>query len=679
MPFGSVKLIPGVNVERTPTLNEAGYAQSQLIRFKDSLAQKYGGWQKFFPFTVPGAPRDMHAWQDLNELQHLLVATTTNLGVITNGAYSDISPQQLISNFAPDFSTTAGSAEVEIVDPNIENVTSDDSIFFNTPVSVGGIILSGNYKIAEQTGTNAYKIIAQMAATATETHAGTVPVFDTTIDKAGVTITLADNGMAAGDNITLTIPTTGNGVTMVGTYPASLIVTADEFRVTAAQVATATGSFPMNGGEAELRYDIALGPQPLGIGYGLGPYSDGGYSTGVVPPQQTGDPLTAPDWTSDNWGEIALACPQNGAIYYFDPPAGFANASRISTGPDFNGGIFVSTSEQILIAWGSSIVQRIGVEQDPMLVQWCDSGNFFEWTVNGETQAGNFRIPIGSEIRGGAAVSSQNLIWTDLDLWSMNYIGQPFVFGFNKIGAGAGLAGSHAMLQLRDKVMWMGPSNFYVFTGGGVAVIPCPVWDAVFQNLNTAFIKNVRAMPNTPFNEAGWAYPSLASVNGECDSYVKFNILEPGAPWDYGLLPRSAWIDQSVLGAPIGGAPSGAIYQHETGNDADGQPLVASFTTGYFELADGEDFVFVDQILPDFKWGTYAGAPSAQIQMTFNVVNFPGDTPVSYGPYTVTQATTFISVRFRGRQMSITVQSSDPGSFWRLGRVRYRFAPLGRR
>jgi hypothetical protein len=189
-------------------------------------------------------------------------------------------------------------------------------------------------------------------------------------------------------------------------------------------------------------------------------------------------------------------------------------------------------------------------------------------------------------------------------------------------------------------------------------------------------------MPNTPFNEVGWLFPSNASTNGENDSYVKMNITEPNAPWDYGpssSLPRSAWIDQTILGPPIATIPTGIIYLQETTNDADGQPLMASFTTGYFFIAEGEDFAFVDQILPDFKWGFFGAAQTAQIQLTFNVVNFPGDTPSVFGPYVVTQATEILSVRFRGRQMSITVASADSGSFWRIGRIRYRFAPSGRR
>jgi hypothetical protein len=279
----------------------------------------------------------------------------------------------------------------------------------------------------------------------------------------------------------------------------------------------------------------------------------------------------------------------------------------------------------------------------------------------------------------GAAVSNQNLIWTDLDLWAMNFIGYPDTFGFNKIEAGAGACSSHAVLQLRGGVYWMGKSNFYQFAGSGVVVIPCPVWDFVFQRLNLNFVQNVRAMPNTPFNEAGWCFPSTASVSGENDSYVKFNISEPGQPWDYGMLARSAWIDLTVLGPPIGAVPSGVIYSQESGSDAAGQPLVSSFQTGYFVLQEAEEYSYIDQVLPDFIFGESGASPSAQIQMTFLTVNYPGDTPVSYGPYTITQATEYISVRFRARQVAIQIQSSDLGSFWRLGRVRFRFAPSGRR
>jgi hypothetical protein len=687
MPFGAVKLVPGLNVERTPTANEVGYSQTQLIRYRDGLAQKYGGWENFYPLSVGGIPRALHAWQDLNQTKRLALGTTSQLAVIqgapgTPQQIRDLTPQTLISDFTPDFSTTIGSPVVEIQDPNINTVTSFDSVYFNTPISVGGIILSGLYPIETVTGADSYTIRAFTNATATVNNGGAVPVFTTTINSANVSVAFNAHGLsvtAPENTIVFPIPTTGNGVTIDGLYNVNNVTNINAFVIPSNTQATASGSFSMNGGQAEIIYYIALGAPPAGVGFGIGGYGLGGYGTGVAQSSQTGTPISAADWTLDNWGQILLACPRDGGIYYWDPTGGFQNMSLISSGPPFNRGMFVSTSAQILVAYGSTINEQIGVLQDPMLVQWSDSGNFFDWTPTETNLARNFRIPLGSRIVTGLAVSNQNLIWTDLDLWIMNFIGFPNVYGFNKIGAGAGAASLHAVQQLRGGVHWMGPSNFYRYVGGGVEVVPCPVWDAVFQNLNTSFIENVRKMPNTGFNEVGYLYPSTASVSGENDSYVKYNISEPNQPWDYGLLPRSAWIDQNVFGPPISAVSSGVVYSQETTNDAAGQPMAWSFTTGYFKIAEGEEYAVIDQVRPDFKFGEFDGPNTAQIQITFNVVNFPGDTPEVHGPYLVTEATQFLSVRMRGGLISITVSGSDLGSFSRLGYVRYRYSAQGRR
>lgn len=761
MAFGSVTLQPGINVERTPMLLRAGYSSSSLIRWRDSLAQKYGGWARYFPSNLTGVPRDLHAWLDLNQTGHLAVGTTgtgTQLGIITNGAYQDITPQTLTSNFAPNISTTASSPIVSIIDPNIANVTTFDSVFFDVPISIGGLILDGLYPITEITGTDSYEITAGTNATTTCTNptstngstasgnntlhfastptwivAGMVvadlttpsaiPAGTTVLSTTGTTVVMSSNAAGAGvgngdsivfasvpvfttssgssevsvkfinhgtnasgvDKVVFDIPTSVGGLTIKGNYSVIGVADVNDFTINANTSATSTAAAAMNSGNAQLVYYIALGPLPPGAGYGLGGYGDGGYGLGQSGgSQQTGTEITATDWTSDNWGEILLACPQGGGLYYYDPTGGFQNAQIISTDPEsppFNTGLFVSSSEQILVAYGSSVHQAIGWQYDPLLVQWSDVSNFFTWTPTETNQAGNFRLPFGSKVEAGTAAPNQNLIWTDLDLWAMNYIGFPDVFGFNQIGAGMGAVSGHAVQKLRGGIYWMAQTNFCAYIGGSPVVLPCSVWDAVFQNLNTNFLQNVRAMPNTPFNEVGWQFPSVNSTSGECDSFVKMNITEANQPWDVsiGTMGRSAWIDEGVLGNPIGATSNGVIFQHETTADANGQPLVSTFTTGLFYLEEGENFVVVDQIIPDFKWATFGGGGSAQIQLSFNMYNYPGDTPTTYGPFTVTMSTEYIFQRMRGRLMSVTVASADIGSFWRLGSIKFRYAPAGRR
>lgn len=685
MPEVALKLRPGVQTEATPTLNESGISFANLIRFKSGLPQKLGGWVKFYANVLAGVPRYLHAWADLNSVDYLAVGATTELGVISNSNLQLITPQTTTTNSTPNFTTVINTPTVEITDPGITNPTTFDAVFFNTPVSVGGIILHGLYPIDVITGTHVYKITAGTNATASIANGGAVPVFDTTSASAVVAVTLAAHGLVAGNFFTFPIPTTGGGVTIDGTYQVLGITSANIFTIGVSVQASSTATFSMDGGNAQLVYYLNIGPPAAGSGFGLGGFGLGGFGTGVTPGVATGTPITATNWSLDNWGEILLATPTNGGIYYWPPNSGYQNAFLVPTAPPFNGGIFVAMPEQILVAWGSTSgapgqlsFSSSPEQRDPLIIRWSDSLDFTVWTETSTTQAGSFRIPTGSAIIGATQGPQQAIIWTDIEAWAMQYLGPPLVFGFNKLSSGCGLIGQHAYGVQRGVIYWMSQGSFFSLSGSGVQELPCSVWDVVFQDLDTANLDKITCAVNSQFGEIAWYYPSLSGGTGEPDKYVKVNTSE-GFAWDYGTLPRSAWIDQSVLGQAIGASPQGLIFQHETSPDADGQPMNAVFETGYFVIAEGQQFAFVDWLFPDMKWGLYNGTQNATVLVTITAVDYPNGSETVYGPFSTTVATQFVNIRLRGRQIKIRIESNDLGSFWRLGDMRYRVGPAGRR
>lgn len=681
MPIQGIKLLPGVNIETTPVLGQGQIVLSQLIRFKqvgpDIQPEKLGGWNKFYPISLGSAVRDLHAWEGINADTHLAAGCTASLNVISDGTGADITPRSYFSVTAVSFTTTMGSADVSIDDPNF-TASIYDSIYLLTPVSIGGIVLQGAYVVSSVADADTYIITAASAATSGVSAGGAVPAFTTINGQPFVNVELADHGYSVGEifNIPPVTATTVGGIVLSGAYLIQTVVDADNFSITAAQAATSGATVDMNGGDVAIIYYVGIGPSAPTAGYGTGGYGTGGYGLGVVPTPSPGSPITATNWTLDNWGEVLLACPADGPIYSWSPDSGLAVATRIIEAPEINGGIFVAQPAQILVAWASSM----GGVQDPLSINWSDSGDYTNWTVSSQTQAGGYRIPTGSRIVGGIAGPNFAVIWTDLEVWAMDYIEPPLIFGFNSLGQNVGLIARHAMGVINSTVFWMSENKFCLLNGENVQTIPCSVWDFIFQDLDLAHVDKIYCGTNSLFGEVTWYFPSASGGTGEVDSYVKFTPGLGGGIWDSGRLARSAWVDQSPVGQPIGGSPDGYLYQHEVSPDADGQPMNPYFETGYFAVADGENLDFIDWLFPDFKWGYYLGSQGAVLQITLSVTDYPTGSPVtSEGPYSVSAVVPYLDFRLRGRFAKVRIESQDLGSFWRLGSLKIRSVPDGKR
>lgn len=764
MPHASLKIRPGLDENETFALNEAGFSQSQLVRFvydrtQGALVQKLGGWTRYYPTALPAIVRALWAWVDPNLGAHLAFGTQTisgqsyaQLGVITNNNLAVITPSATTDNVALNLATTAGSSVVTITDATTTGITQYDAVVLQTHIAVGGVVLYGMYQTFNPAlSSTTYNIVAQDAlanpqllpqtastavftgsisgttltvtgissgtiqpnqtvtggttstatviveqlsgtiggtgtyqvnnsqAVSSATLTGTpycVAAFTTTSGLNSVTVTLPNHGYSVGSTYPLLVPTALGGVALYGNYVVQSVPNAWSFVINAPQVATSSTTSYVNGGLARYLYSFGVGANPAGSGYGINGYGIGGYGTGASISPGLGTSISAIDWTMDNWGGYLVSCAVNNTgfqpIYIYDPTSGATEATCIPQGPTINDGIFLAMPQRQIVAWGSSFT---GI-QDPLLIRWCDVNNFTVWIAQITNQAGSYRLPKGSKIIGGLQGPQQGLIWTDVDVWAMQYVGQPYIYSFNEIGSGCGLIGRKAMAAINGSIYWMGPSSFFSMTGGGVQPVACPIWDVIFQQLDQTNLYKIRTAVNALFGEITWYYPTISS-GGEVAAYAKYNV-NLGV-WDFGNLGRSAWIDKSVLGNPIGADPTNLyLYQHETSNDADGAALVSNFQTGYFATNDGDYKIFVDQVWPDMKWGTYNGVQNATVNLTFYAADYPGGAVTVYGPYALTQGINFISPRFRARLLSIGVGSSDVGSFWRLGNIRYRFQMDGK-
>lgn len=663
-----ILLQPGVTTQETAELNKTRWSLSKLIRFKDKLLEKRGGWVKFSTTMFTGICRGLKDWRDLAGNFYLAVGTNKRLLVYTISNTYDITPLRDSEDIATPFTTINASRTIKVTDV-AHGASVGDGAFVLTPTAIGGLILFGYYEITNVIDADNYEFTAAAPATASVALGGATAAFTTTNLSASVSVSLAKHGYSVGQTYTVYVSTSVGGLTLLGDYVIDTVPTINTLTFTAAATASSTATVSENGGDVRINYLLSPGAEDAepAQGYGIGGYGEGEYGYGapsasLEPPRQ---------WFLEPWGEDLLSVPKNGALYVFDVSGGLFNnpSTVVATAPTASVAMFLAMPQRQVVLLGTedSTIQNL------LLIKWCDVDDYTIWKDVGDpvipnSQAGWYRIPRGAKIIGGIQGPQSGLIWTDLALWTMTYIGPPFYYGFIEVATGCSLSAAKAVGVIGGITMWHSPSGFFMYDGSTVRPVPCDVWDKVFANLNSDQIEKITCGPNSLFREFEWHIPSLDG-DGENDVSVKF-CLNDGV-WDFspsGSVPRTAWIDKNIWGTPIGAAPDGFLYQHEVGTDADGVAMNSYAESGWMSLDEGEHFVFIERLFPNFLFrGT-----DATIQITIKMKEFSSDesadNPVTtLGPFSVTSMTNYAIVRGRNRFASIRYESNDLGSFWRQG------------
>jgi hypothetical protein len=642
MPLTPIKFLPGLNSVKSPTLNQGGWTSGSGIRFFEGLPQKDGGFVQFT--QVQDVPRSMRAWRALSGNYYLSVSGNQYITVFYAGQTFPITPLTIADQIPLSITTMANSTTVTIND-TVNTPSVGQALYILGPVSEGGLVLFGGY-IVTGTAVGSYTITSQLAATLGQTG-GSVRQFTTQSGSQTVTISLPFHGLATGQVTPLLAPVTVGGITLaVGNYLVTNI-NPNQYSIQALTPATSVQTVSENGGQLSLIF--------------FNPASGG--SQNAIPALTT---------TSDNWGEFLMSCSQGGPINVWMPASGTGTpASVVATAPLLNNYIFVATQVQQLIVLGTTN-ETTGIF-DPMLLRWSDIGDYTDFTPSVSNAAGSFRLAIGSQIQAGIPMVGQNLIWTDLTVYSMQYLSQPLIWGFQPLGLNCGAVGPHAVGMLGGIPFWMSQNQFYMLGAVGPIIIECPVWDQVFPGLDRANLQYVVCETDAFYGEVAWSVPQ---TNGD----VIFVRLRPdpkhGDAWTASSYHyHTAWIDQNVFGAPIGGHIDGIIDQHDTGVNGFGEALPTSLVSGMILISEGSETTFVRDFLPDFNWlGT-----TGELTLYIYFYSYPTSEPRISGPYTITPETQVIHPRGRARAIQLYISGNDLNSNWRLGDCRYRGHQDGKR
>ena len=607
-------LKPGIDKQNTEYGAEGGWTDGDFVRFRYGLPEKLGGWESFNDpqkYFV-GTVTEVFTWNDLDGAPYIVLGTNRKVYVFYGGAWADITP--IRDTNAVTFNTVSGSTTVTVND-NGHGAISGDFVTFNTvtgnPGGISNASLTNEFEIQLVTNSNQYTIVSPTAATSTATTVG-----------------------------------------------------------------TANAVYQINVGSAVSYVDF---------GWGTGTW---GLSTWNTPrPPSAGLSLFSRVWQFDNDGENLILQLVNGPTFEWFPSTGIGVRATILAGaPTKSTFALISTPDRHLVCFGTESTIGAPNTQDPMFVRFSAQENIGDFVATATNTAGGQRLTDGSEIIAALRSRGQILIWTDTSLHGQQFLGPPFTFGFQQLGVNCGILGPHACADVNGVAYWMSKDAFFVFDGT-VKKIPCSVQDYVYGDINVAQGFSINVGINTQFNEVTWFYPTADS--DYINRFVTYNYLEN--VWSIGTLARTAWRDVGSFDIPLAtkydpeeteaslttiyGLTAGrsVLYAQEVGVDDDGAPIEAYIYSGYFDIGDGDQVLFMKRFIPDFK----NQVENLTVRLLLRLYPQTSATPSSLDPYIITPTTDKVDTRARGRQIQLQIESDALNSNWRFGTMRVDIQPDG--
>lgn len=550
MPLSKLEIKPGINRESTNYANEGGFFNCDKVRFRGGYAQKIGGWENITASgsTYKGVARAL--WNYVTTLSQNLLAVGTNQKVYVEfgGNYNDITPVRSVITLGADPIETVINSNLVTISATGHGASLNTFVSFSGATAVGGITVDGEYEIVDIPDENSFKIIADSDATSSATGGGAsvVATFDINAGPATQSLGIGWGGPPWGIG-----PWGGSSAYGVSSRYWSIDNFGDDLifaardgdiyywtrdtttwakAITLQEKANETPKFITTGTFSSASLTMIVGDQ---TGINIGSVIAG---SGVA----SGTYVTTA-WTGGRTLTLSEVTTGSGTVDITASYAGrhIPNKTTLSINSPVNG---------FTICMGANPYNPVNFSEpfDPLLVRWSDQANPFEWVPETINQSGEQRLSQGSYIVAALNTRQEILIWTDTALFSMQYLGPPFVWGINLLDDDLSIASQNCAININNITFWMGRDKFYVYSGRA-ETLPCPVRQYVFNDLNFSQIEQVCCGNNEAFSEVWWHYPSSNSMVN--DRYVIFNYLEN--TWSFGSLNRSAWVDNNTRQYPM--------------------------------------------------------------------------------------------------------------------------------
>tara|TARA_R110000796_G_scaffold5340_3_gene20143 strand:- start:1869 stop:4031 length:2163 start_codon:yes stop_codon:yes gene_type:complete len=714
------KILPGVDKQNTTKGAENRWIDSNNVRFRYGLPEKIGGWESLIDDSIIGVVRSQHPFLDISGNRYIALGTDKFLLLYFEGQLYDISPFDAdLQQTSATLATVNTSTVITVTTSSAHGFASEDILLLDSVTLPSGTGLSAAnfedkiFMVNTVPSSDTFTITSSAAATATISTGGstTVEVYA----KVGPQKQTYGYGWgvgAWGGNLSTAITNTlssgiNSSVTVIPLTASAAFPTVGTAAIGTELITyTGKGTNTLTGATRGALGTTAAAHDSGAVVTNATDYS--GWGTALPANQTTLEPGL---WSLDNFGEVLVATIANGATFTWNPSAASRLTTRAATNtsgfetsnnPTASRITLISPTTRFLIHLGTETTIGTTSSQDAMFIRFSAQEDINTYTPTSTNTAGTLRIQDGTKIIGALKAKEAILIWTDNALYSMKFIGAPFIFGVEQVGTNCGLIGKNSAVEVDGVAYWMSAKGFLMYDGT-VKTLPCSVEDEVFDNVDTTKGQQMTAGLNNLFSEITWWYPASSDFNNKA---VTYNYAEsaqvPGGIWALSDEPRTSWMDANIYQKPYAtkfdttltgtfpvilgevGLGQTKYFQQETGTDQTNEDgsvtTVTSYVTSYdYDLviqgSEGGAFVSVSRFIPDFK------SLVGNADVTLAVKDFPSnsDTTSKYSPFTINATTEKVDTRARGRYINFKIENTGVEQSWRFGTFLLDVKPDGGR
>ena len=618
MALTKIAFSPGINKEGTEYSADSGWFDGDKVRFRKGRVETIGGWTKYIGTAIQGVARSLFDWGSADGDKYLGVGTNLKFYVESGGIIADVTPLRNTTSAGDvTFAASNGSSTLVVSDTG-HGAVEGDFVTFSGAASLGGnvtaAVLNHEYQVDLVVNANSYNITAKDSADAT------------------ITANASDTGNGGGS--------------VVGAY----------------QINTGTNFYVDS------------------TGWGVGGWGDPAWGESVA--------LTVSNqlrlYSQDAFADDLIFNPRAGGVYFWDESSGISTRAvplsslgGATNTPTAALQVMVSDIDRHVICFGCNPLGSANI--DPLLIRWSDQESVADWTPTSTNSSGGQVLSTGTTIVGAIKTRQEILVFTDVGIQAMRFIGAPFIYSFSPVAENVSIISPKAGIAAADAVFFMDREGFYVYRGA-VQRLPCSVLDYVFSNLQFDQRFKIYATTNPDDSEVTWYYP-VGNASADITNYVTYNYLEDN--WSIGTLDRGAYIHAPTKEHPVAASNdvvnvnNNYLYTHEFGHSADGEPLNAFVASGGIGLGDGESFMAVRRVIPDF---TFRGTTAAvDLSLEVRGKDFPLNTETVLATAQINSTTGQYHLRARSREIIIKINTDGADYGWTLGDLRFDIRTDGKR